>query len=158
VLLDPSLCCSPNSPWCQDLRTRKAFAKMCRAWRDAGMATLYMHVAIRRATQIFSLMRTTESHPYLGNSIMMLLILYFVLRRLKPRYQESLDRLLESCNYLSALHFIDPLEHCTPYSSTLQPADFPFTTYSLAETLTHLECRALVEFSKLNLLLKHPSA
>ncbi|KAJ7647628.1 hypothetical protein FB45DRAFT_893964 [Roridomyces roridus] len=65
-LLDPSVSCGPDSPWCQSTRGKMVLTNVCRAWYGTAIEMLYEEVALRSIGQVSALLRTLRGQTSFG--------------------------------------------------------------------------------------------
>jgi hypothetical protein len=122
VLLDLPHVTDHQSPWSHALRLKKSIVLVCKTWNYIGIEFLYEDIALRRESQVPSLLRTLETPPrILGSFVKTITISALVSHRFGKSFSEKLQRIVNLCPRLS--HFgVSPVSQL-PDSVTLPLVD-----------------------------------
>ncbi|KAJ7452693.1 hypothetical protein B0H11DRAFT_2072624 [Mycena galericulata] len=132
-LLDPSLYCGPNSPWCGSMLTKRNLVSVSREWYLAGVHFMYRDIALRRVTAVPHLLRTLTAAPNLGLLVRSITFMCYV----PPDYHKDIHRdmtqILKLCPAVTSVNNFQPFE--IDPSCPFPEFEFP----SLPPTVTSLK-------------------
>ncbi|EIW80815.1 hypothetical protein CONPUDRAFT_82854, partial [Coniophora puteana RWD-64-598 SS2] len=74
VFVSRSLSCTPESAWKSGLRSLKRLVLVSHSWYSAAVEELYRDISLHRLSQVYSLQRTLNAQPSLGELIKVLRI------------------------------------------------------------------------------------
>ncbi|KAJ7653087.1 hypothetical protein DFH06DRAFT_525726 [Mycena polygramma] len=134
-MLNASLSCGPNSPWCSSMVTKRSLVLVSRAWYEAGIDLMYRSIFIRRLPAAKALLATLTANLSLGALIRNITVTCYVPRNFRATTRRNLTQILKFCPALTSF------SHLPPFSS---PTPFPFP--ALPTTLTSLKFSSYEKF------------
>ncbi|KAJ6494052.1 hypothetical protein C8R47DRAFT_933376, partial [Mycena vitilis] len=135
-LLDPSIICGPNSPWCSSMVARRSLILVSRAWYEAGVDLLYRSIFIRRVPAAEALLATLTANPSLGALIRNITVMCYVPRNCRATTRRNLTQILEFCPALTSLNHLPPFLPPTPFFLPALPSTITSLKFSSHEDLS----------------------
>ncbi|KAJ6494072.1 hypothetical protein C8R47DRAFT_397590 [Mycena vitilis] len=144
-MLNASLSCGPNSPWCTSMVTKRSLVLVSSAWYEAGIDLMYKHIFLRRLPATEALLATLTANPSLGALIRNITVMCFVPRNCCVTTRRNLTQILKFCPALSSLNHLPPFLPPTPFFLPAFPSTITSLKFSFHENL-HTVYNALQRF------------
>ena len=138
-LIDSSLKCGSNSPWCECIRMRKSIIGVCKAWWKVGVELLYQEICIRRVGQIPALLRTLDSNNDIGNLIKTIEISCFIPSGYLSVFSADLGHIFNYCPRVAELTFAARAYDSPLHEAVLCCPALPMIQFEACVSLTRLE-------------------
>ncbi|KAJ7035210.1 hypothetical protein C8F04DRAFT_541791 [Mycena alexandri] len=153
IMLNASLSCGPDSPWCSSMVTKRALVLVSKSWYEAGIDLLYRTITIRRVPGIQALLFALAENPLLGGFVRNITIACFVPRTYRATIHPDLTQIVQLCPALTSLNHLPPFPPPKPFRFPALPSTVTSLKFALHEELStvyatlQLCCEQLEELS-----------
>ncbi|KAJ7647629.1 hypothetical protein FB45DRAFT_204785 [Roridomyces roridus] len=133
-LLDPSVFCGPDSPWCQATSLKMGLTNVCRAWYGPAVGMLYKDVAFRSIGQLSALLRTVKSHTAYGPLIRKIGVHCIIPRGCGGVFEADLKDLVERTPNVTSVVLKSPWPSPPPVPKAFDHISWPITHIDFGST------------------------
>ncbi|KAJ7129024.1 hypothetical protein C8R43DRAFT_691233 [Mycena crocata] len=150
-LLDPSISCGPESPWCQSVQAKIALTNVCWTWYRVGVNILYEDIAFRTVGQVSALLRTLNSPTSIdfGRMVRQIGVHCLIPEGFSTIFETDLNSVVARTPMLTSVVLNSPMP-----SRHLQPIAFD----KLSWPITHFDCGPTLSYSDVHETLHHLSS